>query len=915
MLVTRNTNLVLAFAIIAWVKINTVFAQTATLGLSNGFVTFNSSTFTIQLVNDSHTLYSLKPRNETSDFDFIPASVMDQRQYNGNYHLGDITFRARRAESSAWISGDSSAARQKVIALPATGNTLAAANLSPTLPSDSLLNITRRWVLQDGELQLLFDVRNSQNSSVEIGALAIHFSVLQIFTNRTAAQTNEECNLFDPYIGQDAGYVQVTPLLGTLPPLVVVPVGVSPLEGWRFLPEDTSTFLGYQSQTFEGLYEWQFHTLAYAENEWANATPWNAPSSITLQPGETRTYGLRFLLAPSIRGIEDTLRDAGRPVAIGIPGYIVPSDAPAKLFLSYSSTVKTIDVSPSGALQWTTNEDAKSSSWIGYTIIGQTWGRSRLSITYADGTVQTVHYYITKPAVQAISDLGHFLTTSQWFDNSSDPFHRSPSVISYDRQVDAIVRDDPRAWIPGLSDEAGAGSWLAAALKQYVQPSADEVAKMETFVNETLWGSVQNFDGSVKKSVYFYEPDLVPTYDYPNTIDWGVWWSWNQAASYATDRAYDYVHVANAYWSLYRVARNYPDLVKIHDWQWYLNQSVLTIASAMNGRVGYADDGWMGETVFRLVLDDLRREGLTENATLVESRMRARQSVWAGEHYPFGSEMAWDSTGQEGVYTWSTYFNDSVTATNALNSILAYQPTVPHWGYNGNARRYWDNVYGGKLQRIERQIHHYGSGLNALPLLSAFQTSPNDTYLLRTGFGGIAGPLSSIDEGGFAAASFHSFEDTLQWDGYSGDYGPNFVGLAMGTGVFIVEMEDFGWQAFGGEVLGSSPTVRVSVKDAVRKRVFVAPLAAMLTLDAGAFEEVEYDPSEARVSVSIAAAPQGAERAAAAKEGRLLVKQTAAIDDVGILRPESTLDQDAGAWIVPFENGKATVTLAASGAS
>jgi hypothetical protein len=58
--------------------------------------------------------------------------------------------------------------------------------------------------------------------------------------------------LFDPYIGQDAAFVQVTPLLGTLPPLVVMPVGKSPMEGWRFLPEaDTGT--SYQSQTFEGV--------------------------------------------------------------------------------------------------------------------------------------------------------------------------------------------------------------------------------------------------------------------------------------------------------------------------------------------------------------------------------------------------------------------------------------------------------------------------------------------------------------------------------------------------------------------------------------------------------------------------------------------------------------------------------------
>lgn len=41
------------------------------------------------------------------------------------------------------------------------------------------------------------------------------------------------------------------------------------------------------------------------------------------------------------------------------------------------------------------------------------------------------------------------------------------------------------------------------------------------------------------------------------------------------------------------------------------------------------------------------------------------------------------------MFAWSKYFNDTTTATNALNSILAYQPLIPHWGYNGNARRYW----------------------------------------------------------------------------------------------------------------------------------------------------------------------------------------------------------------------------------
>ena len=448
-------------------------------------------------------------------------------------------------------------------------------------------------------------------------------------------------------------------------------MGKSPLEGWRFLPEATNTATAYQSQTFEGLYEWQFHTLAYAENEWANATPWNAPSSATLAPGETRTYGLQFNLAPSIREIEETLQAVNRPVAVGIPGYIVPMDQQAKLFVDYPSKIQSISVSPSGALSWTTNSDALSSAWAGYTLTGHTWGRSRLTITYEDGTVQTVHYYVTKAATSVISDLGNFLTTEQWFDNSSDPFRRSPAVITYDREANAIVRDDPRAWIPGLSDEAGAGSWLAATMKQFAQPNAQEVAKLEQFINQTLWGSIQNSDGSVKKVCYPSALDVPEANSLLFSLSTSISPTWSRTTATQVPSTgvtggpgtkqrhtrpivpttmsmllyvstYTHTIVTNlssqaAYWALYRVARNYPSLVKVHTWQWYLNQAVLTVERMTAGDVGYATDGLMDETVIRFLLDDLKREGLTANASLIESRMEARTQLWATERFPYVS--------------------------------------------------------------------------------------------------------------------------------------------------------------------------------------------------------------------------------------------------------------------------------------
>ncbi|KZV84956.1 hypothetical protein EXIGLDRAFT_623628 [Exidia glandulosa HHB12029] len=474
------------------VLLSSVVAQTDTLGIGHGLLSFNASTLRLQLVKDSQTAYAISPASNTA-FNFVPADMMANRSSNAQYHLGDITFRARIQGSSTWTRADSAAARKPVTALAASGTTLAAADLTPTL-NTTLLKIVRRWVVQNGTLEMLFDVTNTQTSPVEIGAIGAPLEFNNIFTDRSAADTNNKCSLFDPYIGADAGYVQVTPLLGTLPPLVVLPAAKSPLEGWRFLQENTGPFPFYQSQTFEALYEWTFHTLAYAQNEWASVTPWNAPTSAVLQPNQTRTYGLRFVLADSIRGIDTALQTAGHPVANAIPGYIVAQDRPAKLFLHHSSAVSSMSVSPTGALSWVKASDAVAAGWVAYEVSGVTWGRARLSVTYADGTLQTIHFFVTRGATQVVSDLGSFLTNQQWFTNTSDPFLRAPSVISYDRETNKQVVDEARAWIAGLSDEAGAGSWLAATMKQFLQPNAAEVAKLEQFVNKTLFGSLQNTD-------------------------------------------------------------------------------------------------------------------------------------------------------------------------------------------------------------------------------------------------------------------------------------------------------------------------------------------------------------------------------------------------------------------------------------
>jgi hypothetical protein len=300
----------------------------------------------------------------------------------------------------------------------------------------------------------------------------------------------------------------------------------------------------------------------------------------------------------------------------------------------------------------------------------------------------------------------------------------------------------------------------------------------------------------------------------------------------------------------------------------------------------------MEGTVFYLILMDLKAEGWKDKANQLEKVMKDRAAHWHSLMYPFGSEMPWDSTGQEEVYLWSNYFGYRDKAEVTINAILGYMPTVPHWGYNGSARRYWDFLYGGKLSRIERQLHHYGSGLNAIPVLSEFKNKPGDLYLLRVGYGGLMGSISNITEDGFGPAAFHSFPSTLKIDGLSGDYGPNFFGYAVNSATYITRDNELGWLAFGGNLKKNGEWVNIEITTGPRSRVYIAPAGVWLTLDAGTFNTVSYNSKSGEISVLLHPAD------AYTPKAYLRIQQRVTIKGVGGYRIAGNFSVERGAYVV-----------------
>ena len=133
-----------------------------------------------------------------------------------------------------------------------------------------------------------------------------------VLNDRSLEEAHARCSFYDPYIGEDAGYLQVTRLNGHGPALLVVPEGKTQFEAY-------SPILDKRAHGAQSLYSLiplrEELPSKVSTNGWCTARhtprmsgkPHNLgilPTSLALAPGESKVYGLKFLLSSSIRNIE-----------------------------------------------------------------------------------------------------------------------------------------------------------------------------------------------------------------------------------------------------------------------------------------------------------------------------------------------------------------------------------------------------------------------------------------------------------------------------------------------------------------------------------------------------------------------------------------------------------------------------------
>lgn len=619
------------------------------------------------------------------------------------------------------------------------------------------------------------------------------------------------------------------------------------LEAWRMLSSDPTP----RSVTFEGFYSYVIHSKAWADNEWVAAQPWNEASSLVLKPGQVAVHSLRLWTVPAgLEGVDQSLTAAGLPVVRGRPGYVLTSDmttASLEVVVPAGMVMQGIQADPPGVVVFgvpvPSPGPAPSTFTIPVTVLGdaEQGGRVRATITYAANSSdtsttpplsQSVHLFVLPPLASHIDAYTAFTAAYAWYDDTSDPFGRAFSFMDYDASVSSVMEQEERVFVVGLSDEAGAGSGLGIAFQTRGKPDVGVATLIATYVNKTLLGTKadgQNTQVSIATSggtsgygvraSMFWGPGM-PGYNY--SIPCNGWACWDEARAETTWRAYNYPHPAMVLYSMYRLTRDnedmgvatlayaasssatYPGLVGASSWDVYLRAAANTIigmwtnAGPSQGSGFLAQFGLMVGSGYGLVLSALLEEaaaagpGDTEwsaYAATIDAIQRNRTAIWASLPFPYGSEMPWDSTGQEEVFTFTQAYGSYRTSNLTLAAVKAYTPDLPHWAYHGSSRRYFDFGVNGKIMSAgptERALHHYGAGINSVVLLSAYMLFPNDTYAVRAGFAASWGCLTTIDlDTGAPSMGWHGDASLLVAEPYTADHGIGMYGGSRGWGCYV----------------------------------------------------------------------------------------------------------------------------------
>lgn len=703
-----------------------------------------------------------------------------------------------------------------------------------------VLGVTIRMEPQGNMLRWSIALSNLSSDPIEVGDVSLPLPMHSSFNGKEPPTASV---LKHSFISGHGSFLFWMRSNSVGPYLVMTPERDTSLEYWDHMPHARGERPAYRVY---------IHSVAVGEAVQAAGGRWRQPrTSITLAPagktGSERTYAFQLAWAQDYTAVQQRLVDAGAlDVEIAL-GMTVPADLFTCIAIRSHESIKSIvaEHPEQTAIEFLGEKDGRRLYRVKFNRLGE----NMLTVNHGVGRATRLEFFATEPLETLIHKRAAFIArhqvrdASKWYNGLLAEWNMDSHVQlgpdNYDRikgwRIYEVTCDDP-----GLSKPA----YLASKNAEF--PSQAEVEALDYYIEHFVWGGLQRTTEETDSYGIYGIPDWKQNRDSSDPGPKGKLHIW---------RCYDYPHIIVMYFSMYRIARDYPEMKMRLDRATYLERAygtalgMFTIPMRVVKWSAY-DTGFYNEVVIPQLIEELDLVGKHDEAAQLRAHWEKKVAFFvSGAPNLFGSEYAFDSTGFESTQAIARYAFDhpmtpgttpEATAKFAAMQIRAnlfcrgvIEKAYYYYGsdYRGGAGdsftlSYMSPMGGwGVLNNAlyDRSEPYATIRLGYASFLSSW--SLMNTGTRETGFG-YWFPSESNDGGtggGFEPAAYG-----MTWLGqphhrgawyYSSETDLGYCGALRTAATIVADDPVFGRFCFGGEMRAEKTVLHIVPRDGVRRRL------------------------------------------------------------------------------------------------
>lgn len=593
--------------------------------------------------------------------------------------------------------------------------------------------LRKSWTEENGELKLTVSVKNTGDKPLTVNEL----SVSMPFNNNYTRLMFQQQYLYDHktcehyYTCGKSSYIIAEKLGGKKPLLYCLCDGNTSIEHIRKNKESiVYDSRGLLNHSWPGSLDVMFIAgkALKALSDKCDAKG----SEPTVLPGEELTFSLLFGFTENRKTFDDRRLKTGQIVISPVSPLTLPLSFPFVFEVESGAPVKI--QSEGGTL---TNLGGGR-----YKLVYKTDGEKKVLLD--NGAYRSeMLLYVTDTLENLCKARAKFILSKQVYIKPGDILDNA--ILPYTEKEFAnctgIVAEEGSLWGTG-SYEGGIADACFAAEKNAIWPDKDEIAKLEEYVDKYLLR-------------YLQDPETLKV----------TWFGYRKAE----DRTYNYVHVANFYYAMFRIA-DIHNLTKTDKWR-YLDLAARTLDVMFDvGRPMDLACGNMGYYVIIEILDTFARIGSIDRYWILKQKfVRMLQNMFYDT--PYASECAYDNTGYEAVVRFCIMLGKKDIALDLADIIVTNKGNQPLWYRNGSDIRWWDGAFD-----FCGECHHYTSPYNSAALINIMANtdwlSPSKE-LCSSAYGGLTGVLAKIRKDGFASMCYSPEPESEKFGFHrcTGDFG------------------------------------------------------------------------------------------------------------------------------------------------